>query len=551
MQRILTWLGSKLRGLVGLILPVFSQARSSAGVGQAVRWVLHLVILAAILVGLYFLGQTFHIEKYIPRQPLLRKAWLPILFLLVYALCWLSWWLWKLLVSEEEPSYFPDIDAAWEAGLQALHKAGLGLTDLPLFLILGQAEEDEKALFQATALPLKVRQTPPQADAPVHVYATPEAIYVTCPGASVLGRYATSLAGKSADSAMVVNQPSAEDSPIDVTLRPQGGSAPVRQIHEIVARAEREGRVLSKEERRELRRLNRRDNPNTSFIRNAEEISLQTARLKHLCRLIVRDRHPYCALNGTLVLIPFAGTDSDQDATDAGDICQRDLAVTRTALKVHCPLIALVCDLETAPGFAEFVARFNAKERLQRIGQRCPLLPDLKERTARASAAGSEDPLGDMLDSMVRWICKSVVPGWVYKKFQLEEREGEDVAITTRANSRLFLFFDDLSERQKRLASILRRGLEMEDRTAPLLFGGCYLAGTGNDPAREQAFVAGVFKRLIEGESTVYWTDQTLAEEALYQRWINIGWLVLLLAGTIGVALLAYSLSTGKTLLSQ
>jgi hypothetical protein len=325
----------------------------------------------------------------------------------------------------------------------------------------------------------------------------------------------------------------------------------VQQIQNIMARAEREGRALSKEDRRELRRLTRRDNPSSSFVRNAEEITLQTARLKHLCRLMVRDRHPYCALNGILMLIPFAGTDSEQDATDTGDLCHRDLTVARATLKVYCPVIALLCDAETAPGFAEFVARFNAKERLQRIGQRCPLLPDLKERTGRGGVPSSDDPLGDMLSSMMRWICKSVVPGWAYKKFRLEKGGEEDVSGLTRDNARLFLFFDDLSDRQRRLATILRRALEMEDRSSPLLFGGCYLAGTGTDAAREQAFVAGVFKRLMESESSVYWTEQTLMEEALYLRWIGIGWLVLLLVGAAGLALLVYMLANGGPLLAR
>ena len=46
---------------------------------------------------------------------------------------------------------------------------------------------------------------------------------------------------------------------------------------------------------------------------------------------------------GAGLLIPFAGTYSDQDATDTGDICQRDLATLRQTFRVECPLFALVC----------------------------------------------------------------------------------------------------------------------------------------------------------------------------------------------------------------
>src|SRR5438128_1243254 len=121
MHRILTWLGGKLRALVGLILPVFGRARASQTMGRGLRWFLHLVLLVAILIGLHFLNAPFQSQVRVGNW-LVRENWLPILFLLVYALCWLSWWLWKLLVSEEEESSFPDIDGAWEEAVAALNK---------------------------------------------------------------------------------------------------------------------------------------------------------------------------------------------------------------------------------------------------------------------------------------------------------------------------------------------------------------------------------------------------------------------------------------------
>jgi hypothetical protein len=528
MHRILSWLGVKLRALVGLILPVFGRVRTSQTMGRGLRWFLHLALLTAILIGLYILNtHVLHLDIKVRTQvPFVAQNWLPILFLLVYALCWLSWWLWKLLVSEEEESAFPDIDGAWEEAVATLNRAGLGLSDLPVFLILGQPESDEPSVFKAAQLSLAVRQAPAHPDAPVHVYATRDAIYVTCPGASLLGRYAASLAAKTPAAVAAPTSPGGEGDMDELlkTLRIDKGTKAAQNIGDILARAEREGRSLASltpEERRELRSISRRDNPHLSLLRNVEEIELHAARLRHLCRLMVRDRHPYCAVNGMLLLIPFAGTDSDQDATDTADVIQRDLAVTRSALKVHCPLFAMLCDLESAPGFSELLQRFGAKERLQRVGQRCPLAPDLKEGAARSGFGG---PMADMLDSLARWVSRSVVPGWVYKKFQLEKKAEDDPLAITHANSRLFLLVDEMRERQRRLGLILARGLGGVGNGGPLLFGGLYLAATGNTDATQQAFVAGVFSRLLEGQSTVYWTDQTRAEEATYERWITIGW---------------------------
>src|SRR5947209_15741383 len=107
-----------LRKGVGLILPFFARARDFPGLGAAVRWTIHVVLLALILVGLYFVGRATGLRRHLEHGPsALRPFWLPIFFLLVYAMAWLGWLLWKLLMPEEETSAFPDIDEAWEEAL--------------------------------------------------------------------------------------------------------------------------------------------------------------------------------------------------------------------------------------------------------------------------------------------------------------------------------------------------------------------------------------------------------------------------------------------------
>src|SRR5262249_44734799 len=160
------------------------------------------------------------------------------------------------------------------------------------------------------------------------------------------------------------------------------------------------------------RSLHRRENPNNSLLRRPEMMTEQSARLAHLCRLIVRDRHPYCPANGILLLLPLSGTDNDQDAADTGVVCQKDLTTVRAVLRVQCPVIGLLCDLETMPGFNELTKRFSSRERLNRVGQRAPLVPDFLQI---APARGESRPLGALLDSLVGWVCHQVMPAWVYK----------------------------------------------------------------------------------------------------------------------------------------
>ncbi len=272
-------------------------------------------------------------------------------------------------------------------------------------------------------------------------------------------------------------------------------------------------------------------------MNNTELIDLQVARLEYLCRLIARDRAPFCAVNGILLLIPFAGCDSDKDASDTGLACQRDLAGALPALRVHCPLYALVCDLETAPGFNDFILQFSAGERLRRIGQRCHLMPELGRPATATRTGPTEPPAARLMRSLADWMCDAVVKSFVASKFQLEPAPAE-IGAAVECNSRLFLFYDEMQQRSKRLGHILARAVTSGRDPERLLFGGCYIAGTGTNPDREQAFVKGVLDRLVESQNCVYWTDTALQEEAAYRRWAEIGWTVLflLILAIVGVA---------------
>jgi hypothetical protein len=524
---LLTWMLDKVRALLGLLLPLAGKAAGARGVGRGVRWAIHIIVVAAILVGLYFLNQWLNIPRYLSGHPdLLRYNWLPLAFVISYVLCWLGWWLWKLLATEDEHAEFADITQAWDDALAALEKEGFDLRELPLFLVVGRTESGLEPLFQASKLQLKVKHAP-RADAPLHVYASPEAVFVTCEGASLLGRQGGFLIGSSAGAS--ANPGAAifdEDDPLNKTNAPINAGGAVPELMAIRDRALKQGRSLTAEEQRRMRALLRKDQLQQSPIRNPEEVATQAERFEHLCRLIVRDRAPYVPINGILVLLPFAATDSDQDALDTGATCEQDLEVIHRILQIHTPTLALVCDLETAPGFAEFISCFQDKQRHQRVGHRSPLVPDLDTWAGRGD--DQTKARGAMLDGLAQWVFSSVVSSWVSKHFRMETPGRDDVTTATEANSQLFLFMNEMRERRRRLGRLLARGFVLESH-APLWFGGCYVAGTGPDPETQQGFVAGVFRRLIEEEKKglVSWSAEALADEAGYRRWIGMGQIAL------------------------
>ena len=80
-----------------------------------------------------------------------------------------------------------------------------------------------------------------------------------------------------------------------------------------------------------------------------------------------------------------------------------------------------------------------------------------------------------------------------------------------------------MQERQQRLSRLISR-LAVLEAGIPLHLGGCYFGATGPDASRDQAFVAGVFRRLLENQNHVSWTREAVAEEADYHHWTLYGY---------------------------
>lgn len=535
LEQIASAMWTYIGRVVALISP-FGRGREFFRMGPGLRAFLHVLIIAAVLCLLFWLNTSPRVYTLL-RAPSfatgvdLRLFWLPILFLLLYTMTWLGWWLWKLLGPEDMSSAFPDIDEAWEQGKKVLNDHQMDLIDAPLFLVLGRPAGGEEALFAAAQLSLTIKGAPSRVDAPLHFYANRDGIYLTCPGASLIGKQAELLVdGGGDDGGGGGGGSSSDDGGGDEdaafkTVRPGGK---LKDVQIVLRRAREQGRELTEEEKGEIRVLMAEEEAEkgkrtpTTLLKNTAEVERMTARFKHLCRLIMRDRRPYCPINGVLLLIPFSASDRDEDASQTGSVIQQELAAMRTHLQVRCPVLTAVCDLERAPGFREFVERFPADQRQRRLGQRFPLVPDVEE-----------DRVPQMFEGGVAWMAQAMFPNWIYKLFRIEQSERDDVNALVEGNGHLYQLMCELNERHKRLSRLLSRGLT-GDNSGPPLCSGCYMAATGRDARKEQAFVAGVFRRLPENQDFVTWTDEALKEDVDAHKWATYGYVAL---GVAAVAL--------------
>ncbi len=537
------WLWDLAKSLVNLVVPVFGQAKALRGLRTATTWAIRLVVLALIVAGLYWVNTFPDVKALSYVGPPFQDWYLPILFLLAVGLAWVAVLFWRALFAGGGESEFPDIDEAWAEARAALDEAGIDLTEVPIFLVLGRPLGGERPLFQtafsAADRRLVVAGAPARPDAPLHVYvgefkgrsAEEEArrgIYVTCEGASLLSAYAKELAG---------------------ALDPEwgGGAAPDRifatmnfgsmapEAGKIFATVVSQKRKPSPEEQNALRQVvaaeekylaRRIRQGRVTLFGGGDRAGRHTARLRHLCGLIARDRRPWCPANGALVLIPWDGTDTQEVAGFTAQACAGDLEAARDALGARVPVQALVADMETVEGFPEFVARTAREDRdKKRPGRGFPLNP--RERGENLNA---------VIASGMKWFATSMLTPRVYRLFKLErEEEGASRAAAVDGNVRLHQVLTQLLERQNWLTLVLTQGF-LPEADEPPLFGGCYVAATGKE-ADQQVFVAGVLHKLIEEQNNIAWTDRSVAEDAWYHRATRWAWVAAfgLAAGLAGL----------------
>jgi hypothetical protein len=198
-------------------------------------------------------------------------------------------------------------------------------------------------------------------------------------------------------------------------------------------------------------------------------------------------------------------------------------------LQVLCPLLLLVCDWETLPGFQEFVKGMEERDRdarKRRWGNKYVMLPAIEDATKRSQK----------LEQTLRWTFAIKMTNQVYKLFKLEQRSQEEYARVVRNNGLLYRFLHAMREREKRLAHLIAQGVVLRSGDSPFVIG-CYLAGTGQAP-RDQAFIPGAIRKLLEckGENVV-WTPAGFAEEASYRFWTKAGYA---LCGLIAAGCIAF-----------
>ena len=538
-----------IRALGGLVFPIFADAADFRSWPGWLRVLIGFALIVGLCVGIYYIQQAIpYFDRHLPTLQTLKPYFLVILFILLVIFSWLAYWLWMLLTAEDEEAEFPDIREEWEEAVKRMTSAGLGVGDAPLFLVLGRPAAGLDSLFLAAGVKDIIR-TPSlgaggKGDPSIRVYAWEEAIFVVCPGASAWARFCVELTNP----ADTFQNPGASPAgtPVGATLPPGAvfaGMDPVSraEMESLISEASR--RDLTYEEQTRLRDLYEQSNAVTVTLRKAvilgdDERARLTRRLRYLCKLIRRDRQPWCPINGVLTVIPWSATDGNDLINVGSGLLETELSAARNVFQLRYPTFAIVSDLETNRGFVEFRSGFRPEMLKARIGQRFPLVP-----------VGKPEEIANLVAGVARWIGLSVLPRWILEFLRFDT--GDNPRRTTEQanhNRNLYMLMRAVFDRGPRLAELLSRGLPAvggyDDLATVPMFGGCYLAATGQKE-QEQAFVEGVFKRVIESQSAVSWSPEALAADARLKRFAWFGYIAVV-AFAIAAGVAVYIMLTPK-----
>jgi len=529
-MQILRWIG-------GLFLPMFTRPRISPGL----LWFLHFLLIAAITVGLWYVGRRIEIGRNIEaRWPIIREIWLPLLFLLLYFIAWQAWWIWKLLQPESIESVFPDIDDAWGQVVESLAKAGIGIGDTPVYLVFGRVSGAEESIFQGVPGGLAVTGGSPSGS-PVRGFANADGIYVTCPGASLLGNLGTTA---QAPMAQAIDQSiragrggmdMGASIGMDKSIGMGSVGGDIGRVQQIIRAAREQNRSLTDAERAEVRRLSEGGAPlalpaggrPATLMQDPGEVEYRQARLAHLCALIARSRWPLCPINGAVVYVPIDDCASDEVAQQLGLIARQDVRTAADVLKLDFPIYALLGGLEALTGEGEFLMKFGADRKGQRLGKGLPLAPDL-----------SADAAADEAEKSTKWLFHTLLPYWVFKLFHVE-RGSEGPAASTRENAELFQFLNTVRQRGGAAARLIGR-LATAGEAGPLRFGGVYLTANAPQVAPGPLFADEFFKKVKGSQGEVAWADAAFADDARFRRLTKAGYIFLVVVVLAVLALAGY-----------
>lgn len=494
--------------------------------------------------------------------PFVQNFWLGIVIFLCYLLGKAIVYVLGLLRIEDRPE-FEDIERCWFAGMEALDRERLDFSWVPVFLVNGLTPKQEKSVFKAVDVAWKV-VAPPLEDtgAVLRFFANDDQIFISCTGVGAMNRQLTkpleisapgqsSIAGGNMGGAPTGTMmspgsgPSGPAPPPPVSGGPLGtqvagprpGGAPpaptgtipagpapapapagggggvlgtIRSMGSFVAQ-----RTMMPGGMSRVAAASNDGNANKAqaAIIRPDEVEFGLKRMAYVCDLLLRERHPYCPINGMLQASPLEWSGEERLTNELSPVAVHDLREVHSKLGLQFPVAFVLTGLDQVSGLPGFLRRCTELE------------PQFKQSRAgsrfSSGAEISEKNCEWVVDKGLRWF-----RDWVYAVFATNLRDAD--------NRRLYHLLCELQQRRERLSSQLRLSFAGVSRSPTVRLAGCYFAATG-EASNYQGFLKGILQRLVDTQAEVAWHPEHIQRDASSKRWAYVLFTVaaLLLVGHV------------------
>lgn len=492
--------------LLQIAIAPFIGLRRGVAAGSSTVWVLHGLLVAGVLIGLWWLNGWLGMDQVVHAPSrILRQLWLPAVFAFGYASLAAAYATLRVITEPDAASPYPELDRAWSQASEALERSGIDHHEKALVLVLGQPSETAFELIEAAEVNPTFGPVPTDAAAPIRVWANDEAVYLVCHETSVLSACSQRIAAeRRIRRGQTIDRPAAAvERQLPVALQVSEGSAAEPFACEgpyesTDASGEAFPRVTAP-----VRLAHDTDHRPCRPLLTAEQSEDSSDQLDHLLTLLRRDREPGLPIDAIAVVIPCDAVSQDQRVCDLADAIQSDLDVIRQTAGVNCPVLAIGSDLQHLDGCGLLLHNLSTEQRRRLLGVGLPV-------TERRSEASLRDS--------VAWLTGSVTPALCQRLLQIEAAD-----TGYEENTSLFRFQTAVADRSDPLAELLSRGLSgSEGKPWPLV--GLYLVATGDALGGSQGFGSGVLSQLTASRTDADWTDQAVRDDSQQSRWITTGY---------------------------
>lgn len=233
-----------------------------------------------------------------------------------------------------------------------------------------------------------------------------------------------------------------------------------------------------------------------------------SSRWRHLCELLLRDRAPGAPIQGVVLMVPFAATQTESAAQKAIRACADDLRDLREATGLDVPLHLAICDVAALPGASD-------ADRHVGWAQHFPPQPDL-------------DPaeIALMYEQGIEWLFTNDLCRAAEGRLRIDPIADrvEGIGSTLAENILVHQWTRDLLARRRGVTKILVEATR-NDMMEPGLVTSCYLVPTALPADAAQELTRTLCADLLAQRETTAWTVESVARASMHRRlaWLGFG----------------------------